>query len=150
VQEMFLNTKRLMITQGAMMVPYIIIMAITISLYNINFGTYGEVAYNETKEWNSKAITGLQVVSNGDSCPKDYTMLTSLYLGTETFCDVGMQNYRLGPCSTNKYSRGRTIYGFPDTYISSFEGKSICYQRGSETYHDIVESRIAKGSCPSG
>mmetsp|Transcript_13395 Transcript_13395/g.13156 ORF Transcript_13395/g.13156 Transcript_13395/m.13156 type:complete len:119 (+) Transcript_13395:27-383(+) len=104
-----------------MLLFYLIILIFGIVLACLDFGAYGEVVYNETYEWNKNVITDVMVVDQ-PQCPQNYELLTTLYLGTNTYCLDFYGNYRLGTCSSSSssksYSSGRTIYGFSDTLLS--------------------------------
>lgn len=70
-------------------------------------------------------------------------MLSSLYLGTDTYCWQWTGYYTMGACSGKSGKKGRTIYGFSDTNLYSFGGSHLCYLRSeTENYHTIASQRM--------
>ncbi len=43
-----LDTKKYTLSQGVMSMAYVVLLITGIVIYILDFGTYGEVAYNET------------------------------------------------------------------------------------------------------
>lgn len=83
------------------------------------------------------------VPGNGTACPSNYSMLTSLYLGTDTICERWTGSFTMGACGGKNGRAGKTVYGFSDTFLNSFGGTRVCYQRSTtETYHTIVNKRL--------
>jgi hypothetical protein len=102
---------------------YFIILLFGLCLYSLDFGIYGEVIYNEVSEWDEGEI--VDVITTNGECPSNYTMLESLYLGTDTVCAKKSYKplsfdysfyYTKGSCSSSK--KGRTVVGYPDTWLS--------------------------------
>lgn len=118
---MHLDSEAYVKYQCPMIVAYIVILIFGIVLATLDFGTYGEVVYHETKEWDKGAIQDIQIMDS-PMCPTDYELLSALYLGTETYCLDWYGNYRLGTCSSSSNSKtstsSKTIYGFADTLLT--------------------------------
>ena len=120
----------------------IVVLALGITIYCLDLGTYGETIYNETQQWNHGVVSDILTVSYDSSCPSDYIELTGFYLGTHDVCIKNNNYYTLGPCK-GKRNYGTTRIGVSDETLTSFNGSTICYLIDNATnYHSIAASRV--------
>ena len=136
-----------MLSTILVVVTFVSVIVISIIVSNTDMGTYGEVVYAETKEWEEFAI--LDLATTDGACPSGYDPQVSLYPGTQTICQ-GTLTYSYGRCKTNSKTKyiENTIEGVPQTQLQVFAGKHLCVKRSKMNYHMFTKLRTQK--CESG
>ncbi len=87
MHNMELDTRKYLKYQIVIFAANAVVLTLGILIYVLDFGTYSNVLYNETAEWNQTTIVDVTSLNDfNGSCPANYELFNGSFMGTQDYC----------------------------------------------------------------